>query len=184
MTTPPLLEVGTGFKLPDSIDLSILDDIPVMVHKYGDEQPPKDVFRWMSYKNEGNVNGNIDFARDCGKFFPEVAEYVVWYLSELFDMKFSKEYVNFMRTSGDIVRHTDEVRRSCINIGIKNTDSAITRFYEETTALDFRVKQGSVYLLDVSKPHSVHSDDNSTRLLITIGFEKTFLQIYDKIKRQ
>lgn len=183
MTIDPLVRIGTDFVLPTTINLSILDEIPVVVHKYGDPQPPKDVFRWMSYKNEGDVIGNIDFARDCGKFFPEVADYVVGYLSELFNMKFSGDYVNFMRTTGDIVKHTDEARKCCINIGIQNTNTASTRFYNsDNTYTDYTVIPGNAYLVDVSKPHSVHSSDNSTRLLLTYGMTYTSEQVYSRLK--
>jgi len=178
----PMIEIGTGFKLPESIDLSTLNKLPIQVHKYGDPQPSKDTFRWMSYQNEGNISGSIDFARDCGKFFPEVANYTVEYLSNLLDMHLSPNFVNFMKTNGNITPHTDEVRKSCINIGIENTESAITRFYINDTHKDYCVKPGSVYLVDVSKTHAVHSTNNITRLLITYGFVQTFDQIYNKLK--
>ncbi len=173
-----MVKIGSGFQLPSSIDLSILDTIPVMVHKYGDPQPDKGTFRWMTYVDEGNYSGSIGFARNVSTFMPEVAEYVVDYLSGLMDIKFEPGRVNFMRTVGDVVPHRDEGGRvSCINIGVRGGPNAITRIgvhdnHEtfEAEHIDHIVEDGCAYVLDVSRLHAVKAVNKEPRLLLGYGF--------------
>jgi len=92
-----MIKITDGFQLSASVDLSVLDRIPIMDHPYGDSQPSNDVFRWMTYYN---ANGEIGFARNLGTFMPEVAECVVSFLSRCMEGSFDPHRVNFMRTRG------------------------------------------------------------------------------------
>ena len=183
-----MVKITDGFQLSASVDLSVLDHIPIMDHPYGDSQPSNDVFRWMTYYN---ANGEIGFARNLGTFMPEVAECVVSFLSRCMEGSFDPHRVNFMRTRGSIDAHTDEGgRRCCINIGIRDSDAAITRTsndnrYEtfSTCHTDHVVEVGSVYLLDVSRIHSVVALDSRERLLITYGFGATASQVLSRVKK-
>lgn len=173
------LHLADDFFLPPEIDLSILDTIPVVVHKYGDPQPNLDSFYWMTYSNEGNVIGEIGFARKCGTFFPEVATYVVNYLKGLTGINLDPARVSFMRTRGNILPHTDEARACCINIGIRDTESARTSFPKNNTSIV--MKPGSVYLIDTSSCHEVLELVPKERLLISCGFGVHFSKIQEAI---
>lgn len=183
-----MIKLGSGFQLPSSIDLSLLDRIPVLAHKYGDPQPSKETFHWMEY-HQGS-EGSIGFARDTGTFMPEVADYVVSYLSTLVDIKFDLARVNFMRTVGDVAPHTDEGGRlCCINIGVKGGPNAITQigtnndyptFDAEHT--DYVVEDGCAYLLDVSRVHAVRAINAEPRLLISYGFGVTADKILSRVR--
>jgi hypothetical protein len=177
-----LVKIGEGFQLPSTIDLSILDDLPVYIHKYGSPQPPKGTFHWMTYHNENDITGDIAFARNCGQFFPEVAAYAKDYLENLLGSNLLASRVNFMKTTGDITPHTDEGRTCCINIGIRNTDAADTLFHLPDGTLERHVVEpGSAYLVNVSNTHSVKATRPVERLLITYGFGMTFDQILNII---
>lgn len=185
MIIQPMVKIGTGFKLPNNIDLSILDSLPVYIHKYGDKQPTLDHFSWMSYRSKYGHMGQIDFARACEIFMPSAAEYFINYLSKIIDITDILGSVSFIRTSGNVAAHVDEMRTSCINIGICNTESAITRFYNtDGTLSDFTVAVGDVYLMDVSKRHAVVTNNKSVRLLMsynmTCSFENILCKMQDK----
>jgi hypothetical protein len=174
-----MIKIGSGFAFPATMDLRILDTLPVHVHKYGSPQPSVSNFMWMEYNNEGFHTGRISFCRNIGTHWPEAAYHVIEYLSSLLpDWPLDPNRVAFMRTYGNIAPHRDEGGRlCCINIGIRDSDVAVTRVsldddfdtfdreYEDHT-----VNDGCSYLLDVSRVHAVYQTSLGNRLLISYGF--------------
>ncbi len=182
-----IIKIGNNFSLDGIFDIGILTDIEEVIHEYGSEfNIPPDRFLWMNYSRP---EGTIGFTRNTSKFYPELADYVVKYLESLVDLKFYPERVHFIRTRGSIVPHRDEAgRKCCINIGIQNSNSAITRYSdidkEETFMQDYTecvCEDGSAYLLDTGKLHAVKGS-NMDRILITYGFGATFNQIRSKLR--
>lgn len=183
MISESMVKIGENFKLPDYVDLSILDSLPIYIHRYGDKPPPVDHFNWISYRSKYGHMGQIDFARKCETFMPNAAEYLVNYLSKIIDITDISGSVSFIRTSGNVAAHIDEMRTTCINIGIRNTESAITRFYNtDGTLSDFTVAVGDVYLMDVSKRHSVITNSKSVRLLMSYNILCSFENILCRIQ--
>lgn len=147
---------------------------------------------WQQYKS------GICFARNFYKFFPDECDIVVDTLksiknelhsnttntSDILSLFLNSTFipirVNLMKIpSGVIVEpHTDVNRSVCINIGLKNSNSAIT-YVSEHQEKDFwnnptdtyQMEDGDVYLLNVKKTHAVKyvatNASNLDRYIIT-----------------
>lgn len=185
-----MIKIGEGFQMPNGFDFGILDHLTVYRHKYGESQPDASTFRWMQYTNEGNYVGYIAFARDLGTHMPQVADHIAHYLTSLIDIPIDPHRIGFMSTGGDITPHRDEGgRRTCINIGVREADSSITRVSLDddfdtfdTEYEDHTVQDGSAYLLNVSRIHAVFQQRKARRLLITYGMGATFEQLKTKLR--
>lgn len=168
--------------------------LETVVHKYGQHFSIPEYPCWMEYRNEGNVNGSISFSRHTHKHpvLHEMTQKVVDILSDLFpvDIKPMIERVHFLKTRGSIVKHRDEAGRlSCINIGLMNSDSAITKISNddvfmnfENNHTDYNIEDGVAYLLDTHRLHAVSGNPNIDRYLITYGFDKPFDEIKSKLR--
>lgn len=179
--------VGNNFSLDGIFDLNLLAGLDETIHVYGTKiDTPVDKFIWMTY---ASGQGTISFSRNTSKFCPDVALYVVSYLETLFDIQFSVDRVHFIRTRGSVKAHRDEDgRKCCINIGVKNANSATTSYsttdrYETFTRdrVDFVCQDGSTYLLDTSRLHSVTGCEQD-RFLITYGFGASYDQVLRKLR--
>lgn len=188
-----MIRIGTDFQLSSHIDLSILDNLSVHVHKYGSPQPDAaKEFYWMQYRDEGEIKGTISFARHLGLHWPEIGLYVADYVYEKTGFKIDPVRIAFMLTQGSVTPHRDEGgRRSCINIGIRNSDAAITRMSLDndfdtfdTEYEDFQVEDGCAYLVNVDNVHAVFAKDyERKRLLITCSFPTPYLELVNRLKR-
>ena len=123
-------------KLIDPTEFQIYIDeaekLETVVHKYGGEFIVPDYPCWMEYKNEGEVEGSISFTRHTNKHpvLSQMVKKVIDILTPIFPDNIPPiiERVHFIRTMGSIVPHRDEAGRyACINIGVKNSSSAITK---------------------------------------------------------
>jgi len=164
--------------------IAAAEQMETVVHRYGGDLVIPAYPCWMEYKNEGGVVGSISFSRHTNSHpaLKEMIQIVATALIPIFNGKpVLLERIHFMKTVGDVVAHRDEAGRvSCINIGIKNTSTAITRVSNsnslsdfETNHTDYHVEEGSAYLLDVSNIHAVIGN-NIPRYLITYGFGTPF----------
>jgi hypothetical protein len=170
------------------IDFNKLEGIYEYEHSYGSPKQVIDEMHWMTYA-PGNPllynipPGNISFLWKMHKTLPDLAQSIVDRLRIVIGGKIIlfKEQVSIIRTKGFVAPHMDEKRLSVINIGIKNTDRAVTRFSKTGNKADFVVnntvdytcQNGGVYILDVSKLHAVYpvnAEDQSYRYLFTYGF--------------
>jgi hypothetical protein len=174
-------KVASDFSLDNVIDLTYLDTLPVVMHTYGKTTIIPEEFCWMSYRS--HTSGEISFTRHTNKFVPKFTNYVASFLANIIDVPILPERVHFLRTCGRVTPHVDEAgRKCCLNIGLKNSSSAITRIYSNGAINDFVCEDGSVYLLNTSIMHSVEGSDNISRLLITYGFGSTFDVIKSRLK--
>jgi hypothetical protein len=121
--------------------------------------------------------GRIGFSRNTYQHLPEVVNYTHDFLKSRFpNLPLYKERICFLQTIGSVPQHRDESSRlSCINIGLNNTSSAITRISTddnfETFSINYKdyiCEDGSVYLLNSSIVHSVIGDMEIKRTLITM----------------
>jgi hypothetical protein len=189
-----IIELDSNFKIPGFFDISDFENLKVYKHVYGqskDDDP--DHIYWLEYQISDQGSGTISFARRLYLDYPEIAEYVIEYLSALFpSIPFDVKRVNLLKTKGSIPKHVDESFRSCaVNIGIKNSSTAITRtsrtksyhlFNEQSS--DFICKDGHSYLLDTGSIHEVISlDESSDRFLFTYGFGRNFDEISRHIRK-
>lgn len=162
------------------------ESLPVVVHKYGEAFSIPDFTCWMEYKNEGSVEGSISFTRNTLKnpILATMVQKVIQLLTPIFpaDNPPIPERVHFIRTIGNIVPHRDEAgRNACINIGVKNSSTAITKIsndgiYEnfEDNNTSYIIEEGVGYLLNTNQFHSVVGLPNKFRYLITYGFGTKF----------
>jgi len=183
-----IIELDTTFQIPNFFKISDFENMRVHKHIYGNpmEQDPKEVY-WVEYQPQMAGGGTISFARRLYLEYPETANYVVNYLSNLFPMiPFDIKRVNLLKTKGSIGKHVDESLRKCtINIGIKNSSVAITRTSPTTNfdlydrlATNTICQDGHAYLLDTGSVHEVISfDDTQERFLFTYGFGRSFNEI-------
>jgi hypothetical protein len=169
--------------------VSASESLEIVTHKYGTVTNIPNYPCWMEYLNEGNVQGSISFTRHTDQH--PLLKDMVTLIIEKFSIIFPKhvpllrERVHFIRTKGDIVPHRDENgRKCCINIGVKNSDGALTKMGIDDSFDTFNerhdthvVDSGVGYLVDVGRIHAVTALNNEYRYLITYGFAQT----YDKM---
>lgn len=184
-------KIGDNFAFDASIfDLVILDTLPIVYHTYGSQTQIPDELCWMSYA--GTEGGEISFTRNTHIYLPEVAKYVTAYMQQFvkIDLQLLPERIHFIRTRGTVNPHRDEPsRKCCLNIGLKNSNSAITNIADTENISEFlkghdsyTCEDGSMYLLDTSRIHSVEGDPNVSRLLLTYGFTRDFKTIRSILK--
>jgi hypothetical protein len=146
---------------------------------------------WQKYKS------NICFARNFYTTFSKECEIVAHTLNniknELSDTNNPSYMLSLFLNSAIIPKrvnlikipcgvtvdpHTDLNRKICVNIGLKNSNSATTYVsdYEEkdfwnNPTEDYQMEDGDMYLLNVEKTHAVKSivskDSNLDRYIIT-----------------
>lgn len=173
--------------------ISEAEKLETVVHRYGSPFAVPDYPCWMQYKRERGVEGSISFTRNTYKhpILNQMTEKVVDLLTPIFpeDMKPIRERVHFIKTLGSITPHRDEAgRMSCINIGIKDSSSALTQIgiddlfetFEERHK-DYVVREGYAYLLNTHVMHAVVGT-NIPRYLITYGFGETYDNILSRLR--
>lgn len=150
-----------------------LDSIPTLVHKYNTPQPTSDEPFWMEFSKPldptlddlGHGHGRIAFTRHTNLIFPDLVESVYSYFMDIAPkFPWDKGRIHILRTTGYVLPHVDEptARRTTINIGLKNSNCAETKFSnidsltDVTNTSNFIMEDGDVYLLNVSRVHSVH----------------------------
>jgi len=177
-------------KLLDSKDfekyIEETDKFETVVHKYGTKFVIPEYPCWMEYRVEAGVIGSISFTRNTVKnpILYEMIEKVVWIIDSITIDKFKPDpnRIHLVKTKGSILPHRDEAgRMSCINIGIKNSSSAVTKisnddskinFYNNST--DYIIEDGFGFLVNTNRYHAVSGDLNLSRYLITYGFGSKF----------
>jgi len=122
------------------------------------------------------------------KLFPEMCKEII---DKIYQLSLKKIIVNvedirIIKTTGNVLPHRDQIRKSCINILI-NSEIATTMFSVNNSFDDYRLdpinvkkfvcRQGEIYLLDTKNVHSVQQDHNSSRYLISVSFMKTYNEI-------
>lgn len=146
---------------------------------------------WQQYKS------NICFARNFYQAFPDKCAIVVdkliaiqenlrntnnpsKILGAFLDSDIRPKGVNLMKIPCGVVvaPHTDLNRTLCVNIGLKNSNTAITHvseygekdFWSNPTDT-YQMEDGDVYILNVKKTHAVKStvskDSNLDRYILT-----------------
>jgi hypothetical protein len=180
-----------------SLDESLLETIPTVLHQYNTQQPVRSEPFWMEFQKPkdttiddlGHGHGSISFTRHLDKIFPDLVDQVYDYFKTISsEWPWYRERIQLLRTSGYILPHQDEptARRTTINIGLKNSNYAETKFSNINSLTDtnnttnFIMEDGDAYLLDVHSIHSVHPiKPCNHRYLITYSM----LTPYDKIKQ-
>lgn len=174
-------QIGTDFSLDGLIDFEELQNLPQVIRNYNDSYAgsfPTDKSCWLTYPTNG---GSISFSRNTSNFYPAVARYTIEYMHKIVDVPLFVDRVHFVRTIGRVDPHRDEANRNCcINFGLRNSNSAITKVSPdpdptkfEEMAQDFICEDGSVYLLNTQKIHSVVGTD-LPRYMVTYGFQVPF----------
>ena len=140
---------------------------------------------WMEYQNINKL-GAIAFSRKTHlhPILHEMVKIIFYKFQGLFPKNFPiyEERIHFLRTRGSIPIHRDEAgRKSCINIGVKNSNIATTRFsldgiYEnfDKSNESINLEDGYAYLINTGTFHCVQSSLNEPRYLITYGFQTDF----------
>lgn len=154
----------------------------ILLHKYGEKMQLFSHPCWMEYIIESDQKGSISFTRHTHKnpVLSEMVSEILEILKKILPdtISLNPERVHFIKTKGNIVKHKDESGRlTCINIGIKNSSTAITKISNDGDYDNFEynntehvIKEGHAYLLNTNQYHSVESDVNCERYLITYGF--------------
>ena len=162
------------------------EKLETVIHKYGGDFVIPDYPCWMEYKNEGSIIGSIAFTRHTFKHpvLSQMVNKVMEVLTPILPNNSppSIERVHLIRTLGNIIPHRDEAGRySCINIGVKNSSTAITKIsndgvYEnfENNHNSYIVEEGFGYLLNTNQIHAVDGKLDTPRYLITYGFGTKF----------
>jgi hypothetical protein len=160
--------------------------LPEIIHTYGDAeiQYPNKVY-WITYA-PGKINdkgGKISFSRNS-QLLTILNTETTAYLENLLKQKIDNTRLHLMRTYGNILPHVDEVRTCAINIGLENSESAITTvnkkpgkfiFIDTEDCLSVRCSVGTPYLLDVSKTHEVTADNpHSIRYMMTYSMRENY----------
>lgn len=174
-----------------AIDIDQLNQLPVVVRDtttlYAAHQN-KNCF-WLAYGGEGGVS----MTRNTITAFPEFCNGVVDEVRRIAPglPEFGPERVILIRTGekGSYWHRDEMFRHSAINIGIKNANTATTRFALTETPEEYdahfcetRCRDGRMYLLDTASTHRVASSGLSEyRFLASIGFAESFSKLRDRI---
>lgn len=190
-----LIKIGNVLNTNDYLKyIDEAKNLETVVHKYGTPFNIPDYPCWMQYLNEGKVIGSISFTRNTilNPILSEMIDKIEQVLIPIFPKNFppDKKKIHFMKTNGSIVKHKDEAGRlSCINIGIKNSSTALTKISNdgvynnfETNFTEIKVEEGAAYLLNTNQWHAVEGDLSIDRYLITYGFNKSFNEIKTMFK--
>ncbi len=172
------------------LDKSLLDNLPEVTRKYNSAEPLLNQAGWITYgrpmREINTDHGTISFSTHTHKIFPKFTDDVMDRLHEFITPNYTwnKNRIRLIRTTGYILSHTDEDRNSCINVGLFNSDTAITHFGKNNSFADFdepmntstyRCNDGDAYLLNVSNVHAVYpTTGTGPRYLITYGFAEDF----------
>lgn len=184
--------VDDCFPMPD-IDFAMLDSLPRVTHVYGTPQPVLNYLHWMEYDTNGK--GQIAFVRNAVAHHPEMIGKVEQVMSERFPrIKVDPSRINILRTRGYVPPHVDESNRTCcINIGLRNADSALTwttnlpntaKSLFDKYAVSTLCEDGKAYLLDTAHLHAVAGDPNIDRYLVSYGFGLPFEEVLEKLKEK
>lgn len=181
--------IDSSFNNRVSIDLDGID-MPLFAHVYGCSLDYSAEPFWMRY---ASPFGSLTFSRFLYKKYPDFTKGVAEYLNGLFKskIKFYHESVNIFYTEGDIVPHRDESGRvSSINIGLKNSDVAITSYSPTNTLVryhedkvDFQCVDGATYLLNTSNIHAVSGPRGVCRYMITYSLGIEYATVLDMLKQ-
>jgi hypothetical protein len=173
---------------PDEFDKYIeeTNSFETSVHKYGTKFDIPDYPCWMEYRDERMSGSSIAFTRNTikNKVLREMSEKVAVIIDNITVDQFKPDpsRVHFIKTIGSILPHKDEANRMCcINIGVKNSNSAVTKisninshvdFYNNCT--DYIIEDGFGFLVNTNNYHAVSGNKNTPRYLITYGFGNDF----------
>jgi hypothetical protein len=181
---------------------SVLDSIPTVVHTYNTEQPTSADPFWMEFGQPlnpdiddlGHGHGKIAFTRHTERIMPDLVNAVYSYFMDIApNFPWHKDRIHLLRTSGYVIPHRDEpdARRTTINIGLKNSNCAETKFSNINSLTDvnnttnFIMEDGDVYMLDVFKVHSVHPiKPCDARYLVTYSMITPYQQLFPIFKNK
>lgn len=164
-------KLKTKLELP--FDESTIEGLPTIMHVYNTTQPQSEDPFWMEFSkpqdptidNLGHGHGSIAFTKHTARILPDLVNSVYSYFMDIAPrFPWDKDRIHLIRTAGYVIPHRDEpsVRRTTINIGLKNSNCAETKFSntgsltDVTDTTNFIMQDGEVYMLDVFKVHSVH----------------------------
>lgn len=189
-----LIHVGDLFPLSDMQDvIDAAQNLRTHVHVYGNQQIALRDICWLTYNSYQGSNGNLDkhdgqisFSRNTYEHpkFKELIDSAIYSLTKYFSphLIINPYNVHLLKTKGNIYKHRDEnVRKSCINIGLINSSKSITRISNDDNFENFDknntqycIKENNAYLLNTSVLHSVEGDNNIDRYLLTCSFNIDF----------
>lgn len=158
------------------------EKLETIKHTYGETQNGPTYPHIMEYANFGKIKGSISFSRHTydHPILKKMSLTIKETLISLFPSNYELlvERVHILKTIGSIRPHRDESgRMCCINIGIKNTASALTKVSNNDVNSEFSeytLNDGEAYLLNTNAIHEVIGDLETPRYLITYGFAKPF----------
>lgn len=169
--------------------IDIVDSLPVITKVYGESYNVPDYPCLMRYNS--HLDGYIAFTRNTHYVLKDMCDEIASIISMFINTGeiISPTKVHVIKTEGSIPPHIDEGgRRCCINIGLKNSSSALTRFGIDNERgsfcekyVDFNVIEGHGYLVNVARLHAVIGN-SSPRYLITYGVHNTYSEIYSGIR--
>jgi len=170
--------------------IDAIDSLPIVSKDYGAPYANLDHPYLMKYNS--HLVGYIAFTRNTHKhpILKELCDKVVPIISNFVKVgeAIVPDRVHIIKTENRVPAHIDEGGRvCCINIGLKNSNTAITRFGNDnlretfyTSYTDFEVEDGHAYLVNVSRLHAVMGS-SVPRYLITYGFGETYKELLGQI---
>jgi hypothetical protein len=172
--------------------IEISETYPIVYRTYGTPPPVCNFPHWTAYQNRPPASGMNAFTDHINDESPlrEMQIQVARLIQPLLDdFNIVADRIRLMKSVGSLNRHIDEGgRRCCINIGLRNSSTAVTRYSYGThidfqkTAKSFRVEEGHAYLLNTNILHDVVGDKSLTRYLITYGFRESYDEVFSKLR--
>jgi hypothetical protein len=172
--------------------LTEVEKLEVVIQKYYHEMTIPEYPCWLRYENERNQIGSISITSNLHKhsILSNLTKQIADLLNLTFlnkNFKFKSTKINLIRTTGMIGIHQDQGNRlCCINIGLKNSNTAITKISNDKDINNFEntyetlsVLDGYAYLMNTSNWHSVESLGNSVRYLITYNFSNSYSNLLE-----
>lgn len=165
-------------------------NLKTYIQKYNDEFKIYNDPCWITYENERNIEGSISITTHLYKIesIVSILDKIASILNHSYLGKvihFKKSKINIVKTIGDVAVHKDQGdRMSALNIGLYNSNSAITKFGLNDNLQDFNynneklvVEDSYGYIINTLAFHSVSAYGKDERYLITYNIKEPFENI-------
>lgn len=183
-----IIKLNATFEVLFQLDYleRLWESYPIIPWK--DKEPVLRTMNWRFYGGTYQPTGIFAISHNLADSEPYFVKYAETFFEDLLGSKPPKEKIQLIRTQGSIVPHRDIGHGCRINVGLINSDKAITRFHlkddgtdaafstfkEQQNQNDVRCEPGSAYLLDNNIMHEVFSDTTEPRYLVTCLIKDPF----------
>lgn len=139
---------------------------------------------WMVWPRVGHISHALNLLSHpiLSNFINEMAPIFQPYIPKHLPIELTN--FNLVRTKGDLIGHTDELRQCAIHIGLRNSSKSITRFTINDQQFDYRMKEGYAYVFNSQAYHQVISANTDARFFMSYKIVGMSFDNFDEYAKQ